>query len=67
MRRLVVRHVIAWVIAGITGGVVFWLVQVLTGGPTITEFMGEQITSTASYPKYLSTLVGWMVHLGVGR
>jgi hypothetical protein len=65
MRSLVVRRVIVWLVAGVAGSVVFWLVQVLTGGSTITEFIGDQIISTGGYPKSLSVLVGWAVHLGV--
>jgi hypothetical protein len=65
MRRLVVRHVTAWLVAGLAGSLVFWLVQVLTGGPTITEFMGDQIVSIGGYPKSLAVLVGWAVHLAV--
>ncbi len=65
MRRLVVRHVTAWLVAGLAGSFVFWLVQVLTGGPTITEFMGAQIVSSGGYPKSLTVLVGWAVHLAV--
>ncbi|MBI2455723.1 MAG: hypothetical protein HYV46_06265 [candidate division NC10 bacterium] len=65
MSRLIVRHITAWLVAGLAGGLVFWLVQVLTGGPTITAFMGDQIVSTGGYPKSLSGLVGWAVHLAV--
>lgn len=65
MRRLVVRHITAWLVAGLAGSLVFWLVQVLTGGPTITEFMGDQIISVGGYPKSLAVLVGWAVHLAV--
>lgn len=30
-----------WLVSGTAGAVLFWLVQVLTGGPTIPAFMGE--------------------------
>ncbi len=54
-----------WLIAGIAGSVVFWLVQLLAGGPTITEFMGQQIVSAGGYSPGLVTAIGWSVHLGV--
>lgn len=62
---MVARRVGAWLVAGIAGSLVFWLVQVLAGGPTITAFMGDQIVSTGGYPKGLSTLAGWAVQVGV--
>ena len=54
-----------WLLAGVTGAVVFWLMQVVRGGPTITEFMGAQIVATGSYSESLATVLGWAVHLGV--
>jgi len=54
-----------WTVAGLTGGVLFWLVQTLTGGPTITAFMGEQLVAAGGYPPRLTTLLGWAVHMGV--
>jgi len=66
VRRQEVRSLlVAWVAAGIAGSIVFWLVQVLSGGPTITAYLGEQIVSGGGYPEGLSALVGWAVHLGV--
>ncbi len=65
MRRLIVRPVTAWLVAGVAGSLVFWGVQILAGGPTITAFMGDQIVSTGSYPQGLSVFVGWAVHLAV--
>lgn len=59
------RHVIAWVVAGVAGSVAFWLFQVLTGGATITAFMGDQIVSAGGYPTSMAAPVGWAVHLGV--
>lgn len=59
------RRVIAWVVAGVAGSVVFWLVQVLTGGATIPAFMGSQIVSAGRYPPYLAAPLGWAVHVGV--
>lgn len=47
------------------GSVSFWLFQVLTGGGTITQFMGEQIATQGGYPMGLAPLIGWGVHLGV--
>lgn len=54
-----------WVVGGVTGSVVFWLVQILAGGGTIPDFMGQQIVAAGGYLQGLSTLVGWAVHLGV--
>ena len=54
-----------WLIAGVAGVVLFWLVQTLTGGPTITEFMGQQITDAGGHPAPLAPAIGWAVHLGV--
>ncbi len=59
------RHVIAWVAAGVAGSVAFWLFQVLTGGATITAFMGDQIVSAGGYPTSMAAPLGWAVHLGV--
>ncbi|MFQ5521226.1 MAG: hypothetical protein ACE5FK_07505 [Candidatus Methylomirabilia bacterium] len=58
-------RVILWLVSGIIGSISFWLVQVLTGGPTIPGFIGQQIVAVGGYPQGLSTLVGWGVHLGV--
>lgn len=54
-----------WLIAGVVGSLSFWLFQVLTGGGTITQFMGEQIATQGGYPMGLAPLIGWGVHLGV--
>lgn len=54
-----------WLIAGVVGAVGFWLVQVVTGGPTIPDFMGEQIVSARGSRASLAPLVGWLVHVGV--
>ncbi len=54
-----------WLVGGIAGSLLFWLVQALTGGPTITEFMGQQIAAAGGYPPAWTTLIGWAVHLGV--
>jgi hypothetical protein len=39
------RRIVLWRVGGIAGSVVLWFVQVLTGGPTITEFIGQQIAA----------------------
>lgn len=57
--------IVLWVLAGLAGSVLFWLVQTVTGGPTITAFMGEQIVATGGYPPGVTTLLGWVVHVGV--
>ena len=54
-----------WLVGAIAGSLLFWVVQTLTGGPTITEFMGQQIASAGGYPAAWTTLFGWAVHLGV--
>ncbi len=54
-----------WGAAAVTGAVVFWLFQVLTGPATIPEFMGQQIVQGAGYPPALTIPIGWGVHLGV--
>ena len=54
-----------WVIAGIAGGIAFWLFQVLTGPSTIPQFMGQQIVAQGGYPRALAGPIGWGVHLGV--
>lgn len=57
--------VVLWLVAGVAGSVQFWLVQVATGGPTIPDFMGEQIVAAGGYAPVLAPFVGWAVHLGV--
>ncbi len=59
------RRIVLWLVGGIAGSVVFWLVQVLTGGPTITEFMGQQIAAAGRYPPASGPIFGWAVHLAV--
>lgn len=54
-----------WLVSGTAGAVLFWLVQVLTGGPTIPAFMGEQIADAGGYPARFAPVIGWAVHLGV--
>jgi hypothetical protein len=56
---------VLWLGSGIAGAVLFWLVQVLTGGPTIPDFMGQQIADAGGYPTRLAPAIGWAVHLGV--
>jgi hypothetical protein len=59
------RRIVLCLVGGIVGSVVFWLVQVLTGGPTITEFIGQQVAAAGGYPPASATIIGWAVHLGV--
>lgn len=54
-----------WLLAGLAGGLAFWLFQVLTGPATITQFMGGQIVTQGGYPPALTVPLGWAVHLGV--
>ena len=62
MRRLNVHW---WLIAGVAGGIAFWLFQVLTGPSTIPQFMGQEIVAQGGYPRVLTVPIGWGVHLGV--
>jgi hypothetical protein len=62
MRRL---NVGLWIIAAVAGAIAFWVVQLLMGPATITEFMGRQIVSRGRYPASLALPIGWGVHLGV--
>ncbi len=57
--------VAAWLVSGVAGAIVFWLVQVAAGEGTIPQFMGEQIASTGGYAPVLAPAIGWAVHLGV--
>lgn len=56
---------VLWLISGVAGAVLFWLVQVLTGGPTIPGFMGAQIAEAGGYPARFAPAIGWAVHLSV--
>ncbi len=62
MQRLNVKW---WLSAGLMGGIVFWLFQVLTGPSTIPQFMGQQIVAQGGYPAGLAIPIGWAVHIGV--
>ena len=57
--------VLRWLCAGVAGSLAFWYFQVLTGGVTIPEFMGEQIVTEGGYLKELAPFIGWAVHLAV--
>lgn len=63
--KCVTAAVSAWLGAGVIGAIVFWLVQVVMGSGTITQFMGEQITSAGGYPAQIRLPIGWAVHFGV--
>ncbi|MBI3827335.1 MAG: hypothetical protein HY294_15185 [Candidatus Rokubacteria bacterium] len=54
------------VVGGVAGSGLFWLVQVMTGGPTITAFMGEQVAAAGGYPATLAPAFGWIIHVAVG-
>lgn len=58
--------IVLWLVGGVGGAIVFWLVQVLAGGGTIPAFVGQQIVATGGYAESLATPIGWAVHLGVG-
>lgn len=57
--------VAAWLVSGIAGALVFWIVQVVAGEGTIPQFMGEQIASGGGYAPSFAPAIGWGVHLGV--
>ena len=57
--------VLRWLCAGVAGSLAFWYFQVLTGGVTIPEFMGEQIVTEGGYLKELAPFIGWGVHVAV--
>ncbi|MGH7335640.1 MAG: hypothetical protein ACREKS_23405 [Candidatus Rokuibacteriota bacterium] len=57
--------VAAWLVSGVAGALVFWLVQVMAGEGTIPQFMGEQIARMGGYAPVLAPAIGWAVHLGV--
>ncbi len=59
------RRIGLWLVGGIAGSVVFWLVQVLTGGPTTTKLIGQPIAAARGYPQASAPLIGWAVHLVV--
>jgi hypothetical protein len=52
-------------LAGVVGSLTFWLFQLLTGGVTIPQYLGNQIAIQGGYPLKLAPLIGWGVHLGV--
>ncbi|NIO10621.1 MAG: hypothetical protein GTO40_22500 [Deltaproteobacteria bacterium] len=54
-----------WLVAGVSGAVVFWLFQSATGPSTITAFMGQQIVAQGGYPQSWTVPIGWGVHLAV--
>jgi len=54
-----------WIVAGLTGAIIFWLFQVLTGPSTIPQFIGREIVSQGGYSEALTVPIGWGVHLGV--
>ncbi len=53
-------------VAGVAGSVLFWLVKVTMGGPTITAFMGEQVAVSGGYPVTLTPALGRLIHVTVG-
>ena len=64
-RRELGMTVVLWLASAVSGAILFWLVQTLSGGPTIPDFMGEQIVAGGDYPRTLAAAIGWAVHLGV--
>ena len=54
-----------WLVAGIAGAIVFWLLQLATGPWTIPAFMGQQIVTQEGYAHSWAVPIGWGIHLGV--
>ncbi len=54
-----------WLVAGIAGAIVFWLLQSAVGPLTITAFMGQQIVTQGGYAQSWSIPIGWGIHLVV--
>ena len=61
----VATRAVLWLVSGIAGAMLFWLVQALTGGPTIPDFVGGQIAEAGGYPARFAPAIGWAVHLAV--
>ena len=59
------RSIARTLVAAVVGSLAFWLFQVLTGGVTIPQYLGDQIAGQGGYPLTLAPLIGWGVHLGV--
>ena len=59
------RSIARTLVAAIVGSLAFWLFQLLTGGVTIPQYLGDQIAGQGGYPLTLAPLIGWGVHLGV--
>ena len=59
------RSIARTLVAAVVGSLAFWLFQVLTGGVTIPQYLGDQIAGRGGYPLTLAPLIGWGVHLGV--
>jgi hypothetical protein len=57
--------VLRWLVASVAGSLTFWYFQLLTGGTTIPDFMGEQIVAQGGYPAQAAPFIGWSVHLAV--
>ena len=54
-----------WLVAGISGAVVFWLFQSATGPSTITAHMGQRIVAEGGFPQSWILPIGWGVHVAV--
>ena len=59
------RSIARTLVAAVVGSLAFWLFQLLTGGVTIPQYLGDQIAGRGGYPLTLAPLIGWGVHLGV--
>ena len=59
------RSIARTLVAAVVGSLAFWLFQLLTGGVTIPQYLGDQIAGQGGYPLTLAPLIGWGVHLGV--
>lgn len=65
MKDKLLKQIPGIVLTGAAGTMVFLLVQVLAGSPTITSFLGKQIVKQGGYAAGLAPVFGWGVHIAV--
>ena len=58
-------HLLRMGLAALVGAIVFVLVQVMSGLPPITDYLGGQIVKKGGYAPGLAPVMGWGIHLGV--
>lgn len=52
-------------VAGVIGGLLFTLVQVVFGVRNIADFIGKQIVALGGYSEGLALPLGWGIHLAI--